>query len=48
MDQLNFKGVSGLTIDEGDDKPKQRWMAKGGYVLVTWSVYKRAEKARHH
>ena len=28
MDQLNFKGVSGLTIDEGDDKPKQRWMAK--------------------
>ena len=30
MDQLNFKGVSGLTIDEG--KPEQRWMAKGACI----------------
>ena len=38
MDQLNFKGVSGLTIDEEDDKPKQRWMAKGACIGDVVSV----------
>ena len=38
MDQLNFKGVSGLTIDAGEGKPEQRWMAKGACVGDVVSV----------
>lgn len=36
MDRLDFKGVSGLTIEE--DKPATRWMAKGACFGDTVSV----------
>ena len=36
MDRLDFKGVSGTTVDE--DKPVVRWMAKGACIGDTVSV----------
>ena len=36
MDRLDFKGVSGTTVDE--DKPNTRWMAKGACIGDTVSV----------
>ena len=46
MDRLDFKGVSGLTIDE-EDKPKLDGWQKA-LVLETRSVFKQEEKEKHH
>ena len=44
MDRLDFKGVSGTTIDE--DKPCDSMDGKRSFVLEIRSVFKREEKEK--